>query len=82
MGRYWLLKEKSLPQIRIKTRIYYNLLQRCMPTCKLLKQVSADARRHYQGKHTRKTNNLVTPNGYLVGGDIFRAEILFNPKCF
>jgi len=52
-----------------------------MSTYKLLQQVSADARSHYQGKHVRNTNSLVTPDGYLVGGDVFWAEIRFNPKC-
>jgi len=52
-----------------------------MSTHKLLHQFSADIRSHYRGKHTRNTNSLVTPNGYLVGGDVFWAEIRFNPKC-
>jgi len=81
LGRYWLLKEKSLPQIRTETRIYYELLQLCMSTYKLLQQFSADARSHYNGKHIRNTNSLVTPDGYLVGGDVLWAKIRFNPKC-
>lgn len=50
-----------------------------MSICKLLKQVSADARRHYQGEHIRNTNCLVTPNSYILGSNVFWAEI--NTKC-